>query len=87
MGNILTFAGHCASYEYACDSGRCIDADLSCSKYKSCGDGDSCRISSGAIAGIIIGCLAGAGIVVIIVVIMCCRRRNRPTTTVCIRII
>ena len=77
--------GPCASYEYECNSGRCIDDDLSCTQYKSCGDDDNCRLSSGAIAGIVIGCLAGVGIIVIVLVMVCCCRRKRlPTTTVCV---
>lgn len=74
--------GVCASYAYKCDSGRCINDDIVCNGYNSCGDGDNCRLSSGALAGIIVGSLAGAtAIVIIVVMVYCCRRkRNLPTT-------
>ena len=76
--------GPCASYEYKCDNGRCISDDVSCGAYKSCGAGDECHLSSGAIAGIVVGGLAAVAlIVVVLVMIGCCMRRQRlPTTTV-----
>lgn len=73
------------SYEYNCGNGRCIDDSLSCNGYKSCGDGNSCHwLSSGAVAGIVIGALAGMALVVTLIVVLCCcrRRRKLPTTMV-----
>ena len=75
--------GHCASWEYSCDNGRCIADEASCTGYKSCGDGNECHLSAGAMAGIVIGSLAGAtGIVIVIVMIFCCMRKQRVPTTV-----
>ncbi|XP_045193344.2 uncharacterized protein LOC123549377 isoform X2 [Mercenaria mercenaria] len=51
----------CPVHSFKCDNSRCIDREVRCEGYDSCGDGSGCRfdLSSAAIAAIIISSLVG----------------------------
>ncbi|XP_060580226.1 uncharacterized protein LOC132737014 [Ruditapes philippinarum] len=77
--------GYCPSYGHTCSNGRCIDDDIVCNGYNSCGDNSSCDLSTGAIIGIAVGGVAGLAIVVsAIICCVCCAKRTgmRQGTTV-----
>ncbi|XP_045193352.2 uncharacterized protein LOC123549381 [Mercenaria mercenaria] len=62
--------GYCPTYAHKCENSRCIDEDLACNGFNSCGDDSGCNISTAAIVGIVVGSLAGLGLV--IGIIFCC---------------
>ncbi|OWF37934.1 uncharacterized protein LOC110466852 [Mizuhopecten yessoensis] len=81
FGIIFTevYNGSCASTEYGCSNGYCVNSDLRCNNYKECGDGsdeDSCTTeelygagsdNTALIAGLTIGLLALVVLVAIVV--------------------
>ncbi|XP_045168991.1 uncharacterized protein LOC123531802 [Mercenaria mercenaria] len=72
--------GYCPSYAHECANSRCIDEDLACNGYDSCGDGSGCDLSTGTIVGIVIGSLTGFALIVsVIVCCICCKRRSGQT--------
>ncbi|XP_045192758.2 uncharacterized protein LOC123549046 [Mercenaria mercenaria] len=72
--------GYCPSYAHECANSRCIDDDLACNGYDSCGDGSGCDLGTGAIVGIVIGSLTGLALIVSVVICcICCTRRSGQT--------
>ncbi|KAL3860799.1 hypothetical protein ACJMK2_010866 [Sinanodonta woodiana] len=72
--------GPCDSYEYECDSGWCINDELKCNGFNPCGDHSDChlKLSSGAVVGIIVGCIFFVGIAVSVTIcIYCCLRKKK----------
>ncbi|KAL3860801.1 hypothetical protein ACJMK2_010868 [Sinanodonta woodiana] len=72
--------GMCESYEYKCDNGWCINNDLNCNGYNPCGDNSDCQVklSTGAVIGIVIGCVVFVGLIISTVIcIYCCMRRQQ----------
>ncbi|XP_053378464.1 uncharacterized protein LOC123526431 [Mercenaria mercenaria] len=76
----ISFSGYCPVYAHECANSRCIDEDLTCNGYDSCGDGSGCDLSTGTIVGIVIGSLTGFALIVSVVVCcICCTRRSGKT--------
>ncbi|XP_052230271.1 uncharacterized protein LOC127844246 isoform X4 [Dreissena polymorpha] len=79
--------GNCPSNGHVCGNKRCIDVDLKCNGYNSCGDNSGCWFNSSksdhsSIDGVGIGIGIAAGVIVLIVVsllIICCRQRRTGT--------
>ena len=77
---MFSIPGPCDSDEFWCHNGRCIDTSLRCNGYNPCGDKADCRMSVGAIAGIIVGAILG-GVVFVFVIVAAIRcRLKRPYT-------
>ncbi|KAH3771222.1 uncharacterized protein LOC127844246 isoform X3 [Dreissena polymorpha] len=78
---------NCPSNGHVCGNKRCIDVDLKCNGYNSCGDNSGCWFNSSksdhsSIDGVGIGIGIAAGVIVLIVVsllIICCRQRRTGT--------
>ncbi|KAL4234106.1 Suppressor of tumorigenicity 14 protein [Mactra antiquata] len=66
--------GYCYSYEYSCSNGHCIDDSVNCNGFNPCGDNSDCRLSTGAVIGIVLGSLFGA---CVLVALTCVIIRNR----------
>ncbi|XP_053379436.1 uncharacterized protein LOC128548493 [Mercenaria mercenaria] len=71
----------CPSYAYKCANSRCINQDLACNGYDSCGDGSGCFLSTAAIIGIVIGGLAGLALIISVVICCICATRRRRAAT------
>ncbi|KAK3598885.1 hypothetical protein CHS0354_036188 [Potamilus streckersoni] len=72
--------GPCDSYEYECNSGWCINDELKCNGFNPCGDHSDChlKLSSGAVVGIVVGCIILVGISVSVAIcIYCCLRKKK----------
>ncbi|KAK3598882.1 hypothetical protein CHS0354_036185 [Potamilus streckersoni] len=72
--------GSCDSFEYKCDNGWCINNDLNCNGYNPCGDNSDCqmKLSTGAVIGIVIGCIVLVGLTISMVIcIYCCMHRKQ----------
>lgn len=77
---ITAYSEDCPSYAYQCDNSRCIDMDIRCNGYDSCGDGSGCDLETGVIIGIVVGSVAGlAFIVSLIICCICCARKSGKT--------
>ncbi|XP_060553006.1 uncharacterized protein LOC132714219 isoform X2 [Ruditapes philippinarum] len=74
----------CPSYGHECDNSRCIDKQLVCNGYDSCGDGSGCVTRTRSVTGIVIGITVG--VVLVICLFVCClyfiRRSNGAADTV-----
>lgn len=75
--------GTCHRYSYKCDNSRCIDRNIVCNDYDSCGDGSGCtQQKTSIIIGASVGSLVVAGIIVTVVVrFVCCKRKQRETSS------
>ncbi|WAR01948.1 hypothetical protein MAR_008506 [Mya arenaria] len=70
----------CPSNGHVCSNGRCIDNNLHCNGYDSCGEGADCSsgLNAGALAGIIIGTLLCLLFVVVVAVCcVCCKSQSK----------
>ncbi|KAK3589330.1 hypothetical protein CHS0354_026988 [Potamilus streckersoni] len=56
------YTGTCKKDEYTCSNGHCIAEELVCKGHNPCGDQSDCRLSAGAIVGIVLGVCVGLGI-------------------------
>ena len=78
----------CPTYGHVCKNSRCIDDDVACNGYNSCGDDSGCDLGTAAIVGIVIGGIIGLGMIISLVVCcFCCQKRSghRPgTVQVCL---
>ncbi|XP_045161510.2 uncharacterized protein LOC123526432 isoform X2 [Mercenaria mercenaria] len=67
----------CPRYAHKCANSRCIDEDLACNGYDSCGDGSGCNLGTGAIVGIVIGSLASGAFLIILMNLDSHQERNQ----------
>ncbi|XP_060595588.1 uncharacterized protein LOC132749723 [Ruditapes philippinarum] len=69
--------GSCPSYGHVCKNSRCIDGDIACNGYDSCGDDSGCDLGTAAIVGIVIGGVAGLAMIISLAVCcFCCMKRS-----------
>ncbi|XP_060586295.1 uncharacterized protein LOC132742032 [Ruditapes philippinarum] len=72
----------CPDHSFKCDNSRCIDREIRCDGYDSCGDGSGCRfdLSSAAIAAIIICSLVGLFVLISTAIcVVCCVKKSRKS--------
>ena len=91
LDNIITFitslSDECPSFAYECDNSRCIDKDISCNGFNSCGDNSSCSPSSSLSTESLVGIAIGCTVTVLFLVAMTVfctynRRHNRSNIIV-----
>ncbi|XP_060600493.1 uncharacterized protein LOC132753942 isoform X2 [Ruditapes philippinarum] len=72
--------GSCPSYGYVCDNSLCIEENIRCNGFDSCGDGSGCDLTGAALIGVVIGGIVGVLLIIsIIVSFVCCFIHRKDT--------
>ncbi|KAH3771223.1 uncharacterized protein LOC127844246 isoform X1 [Dreissena polymorpha] len=81
IATLYSDSSTCGRWDHVCANGRCIDQDLKCNGYNSCGDNSGCSDDNNesSVSGVSIGVGISVGVIVLViatVTIICCRRRS-----------